>query len=59
MQYKVSGWETVYASTYLEADSEEEAIAKFQRILEDDGMPADAESFNREYRAESATKIGE
>ena len=49
--YKVSGHEINYFTFSVEADSEEEALAKGYKILEEDGMPSDAKVFNREFDA--------
>ena len=49
--YKVACYETVHASFYVDAKSEEEALKKAEEILEKDGMPSDAKVFDRDFEA--------
>ena len=49
--YKVSCYETVHGSFYVDAKSEDEALELAQEILEKDGMPSDAKIFDREFEA--------
>ena len=49
--YKVACYETVHSYIHIEATSEEQALEKANKILEEDGMPTDARCFNREFKA--------
>lgn len=50
-KYKVSCYETVHSYFYVDAKSEEEALKKAEKILEEDGMPLYAKTFDRDYEA--------
>lgn len=48
-EYKIGVWETNYGTIIVEADSENEARKKANKILETDGMPEDAKICDREF----------
>ena len=50
-RYKVSCYETVHAYFYVNAESEDKALELAKKILENDGMPSDAKTFDREFEA--------
>lgn len=55
--YRVACYETVHAYIYVDAESEEEALELAQEILENDGIPSDARTFDREFEACMAESI--
>ena len=56
-KYKVSCDETVHAYCYVDAKSEKEALEKAEKILDDEGMPLYAKTFDREFKACRAEEL--
>ena len=50
-RYKVECYETVHASICIEAKSEDDALAKVNTLLDEQGMPSDAKTFDRDFEA--------
>lgn len=55
--YRVACYETVHAYIYVDAESEEEALELAQEILDNEGIPSDARTFDREFEACAVEKL--
>lgn len=58
-RYKVGCYETVYASICIEANSKIDALKKAYTLLDEQGMPSDAKTFNRNFDSCNAELIEE
>ena len=58
-KYKVWCYETVHASICIEAKSEDDALEKAYTILDEQGMPSDAKTFDRSFDSCNAELIEE
>ena len=57
--YKVGCYETVHAFIYVNAKSEKDALEKAYTILDEQGMPSDAKTFDRSFDSCNAELIEE
>lgn len=58
-QFKVGCNEIQYGSKIFEAETEEDALIKAKKYLEENGLDDTFDVFDREYGAEFANNIGE
>jgi len=56
-EYKISAYETIYATFTIEAKNLNDAYKKAEKLLQNEGMPSDARVFNREYKANIAEEL--
>lgn len=56
-KFKVGCNQTEHFSIFISADTEKEAVQKAFKILEDEGMPKEADVFEREFMSVCAEEV--